>query len=196
MIAHIIPPSIIGYNDQDIWFLVFVRTRKTKHRNHNQKYGDPALHRPVVPLLFYNRCRYIFLTAARKSHMQLTSLLVKIPTCLFCLLLISQSVVKWVEGGRPFTHSFRSSIGVDKQFIGTLRHLVFTLGRLDVLPVGDLGIRNGVKLLYGLPAVPTPTKVRAVAEANGWAPYESVASWYIWWALDNTPVTYAAGDAR
>lgn len=68
---------------------------------------------------------------------------------------------------------------------------MFTLGRLDILPVGDLGIRNGVKLLYGLPAVPTPPQVRALADANGWAPYESVACWYIWHSLDNAPVADA-----
>lgn len=65
--------------------------------------------------------------------------------------------------------------------------LIFCMGRQDVLPVGDLGIRNGVKVLYSLPDIPSPDEVRAVAESNQWHPYESVASWYIWQSLDNAP---------
>jgi DNA-3-methyladenine glycosylase II len=64
--------------------------------------------------------------------------------------------------------------------------LIFALGRLDVLPVGDLGIRSGIQKLYGLDHLPTPTEVTAHAEQHHWHPYESVASWYIWQALDNT----------
>lgn len=65
--------------------------------------------------------------------------------------------------------------------------LMFCMGRLDVLPVGDLGIRNGIQKLYKLPALPDAETVRAVAAQNGWSPYESVASWYIWHSLDNAP---------
>jgi DNA-3-methyladenine glycosylase II len=65
--------------------------------------------------------------------------------------------------------------------------LMFCMGRLDVLPVGDLGIRNGVRKLYDFADVPTPDQVREVAQANNWQPYESVASWYIWHSLDNKP---------
>ena len=61
--------------------------------------------------------------------------------------------------------------------------LMFSLFRLDVLPVGDLGVRKGCQLLYGLPALPTPKEVAALADARGWAPYRSVASWYMWRAL-------------
>jgi len=53
--------------------------------------------------------------------------------------------------------------------------------------VGDLGIRNGVRKLYGFEDAPTPDQIREVAEKNGWHPFESVASWYIWQSLDNTP---------
>jgi DNA-3-methyladenine glycosylase II len=67
--------------------------------------------------------------------------------------------------------------------------LIFSLGRLDVLPVGDLGIRNGMKLLYGFDHLPNPDEMRAMATQNSWHPYESVASWYIWQSLDNTPKT-------
>ncbi len=65
--------------------------------------------------------------------------------------------------------------------------LMFCMGRLDVLPVGDLGIRNGIQKLYKLPALPDTETVRAVAAQNGWSSYASVASWYIWHSLDNAP---------
>jgi DNA-3-methyladenine glycosylase II len=62
--------------------------------------------------------------------------------------------------------------------------MIFALGRLDVLPVGDLGFKNGVKKLYNLPAVPTPKEVTAIAKKNHWHPYESVATWYAWQSLN------------
>jgi DNA-3-methyladenine glycosylase II len=63
--------------------------------------------------------------------------------------------------------------------------LIFCIGRLDVLPVGDLGIRNGVQKLYGLKGLPTPDQIIEIAEQYKWHPYESVASWYVWHSLDN-----------
>ena len=65
--------------------------------------------------------------------------------------------------------------------------LLFCMGRLDVLPTGDLGIRSGIKKLYGLSELPSPDEVRQIAAANSWHPYESVASWYVWHSLDNAP---------
>jgi len=65
--------------------------------------------------------------------------------------------------------------------------LIFCMGRLDVLPIGDLGIRNGVGKLYGFQSVPTPEEIKIIADKHSWHPYESVASWYIWQSLDNTP---------
>jgi DNA-3-methyladenine glycosylase II len=65
--------------------------------------------------------------------------------------------------------------------------LIFCMGRLDVLPIGDLGIRNGVRALYGLQDLPTPEQVGEIAAKNHWHPYESAASWYIWRSLDNEP---------
>ena len=65
--------------------------------------------------------------------------------------------------------------------------LMFCMGRLDVLPLGDLGIKNGVQKLYGLEHVPTPDDIIRIAETNSWHPYESVASWYVWHSLDNKP---------
>lgn len=67
--------------------------------------------------------------------------------------------------------------------------LIFCMARLDVLPVGDLGIKNGVKQLYNLSELPSEKDVTHVAETNGWHPYESVASRYVWLSLDNTSPT-------
>jgi DNA-3-methyladenine glycosylase II len=56
--------------------------------------------------------------------------------------------------------------------------LIFTLGRPDILPVDDFGVREGYRLLHGLEAQPKP---RALAEIGAaWAPYRSTAAWYLW----------------
>ncbi len=65
--------------------------------------------------------------------------------------------------------------------------LMFCMGRLDVLPVGDLGIRNGIRKLYDFDHLPDSRDIELLAEKNGWQPYESVASWYVWQSLDNVP---------
>lgn len=67
--------------------------------------------------------------------------------------------------------------------------LMFCMGRLDILPVGDLGIKNGIQKLYGLDRSPTPDEVKEIAAKNNWHPYESIAAWYIWQSLDNVPST-------
>jgi DNA-3-methyladenine glycosylase II len=60
--------------------------------------------------------------------------------------------------------------------------LMFRLGRPDVLPIDDFGVRNGFRLAYGLRGLPTP---KALAEfGQRWAPYRSVAAWYLWRAVD------------
>jgi DNA-3-methyladenine glycosylase II len=60
--------------------------------------------------------------------------------------------------------------------------LMFRLGRPDVLPIDDFGVRNGFRLAYGLRGMPTP---RGLAEFGArWAPYRSVAAWYLWRAVD------------
>lgn len=56
--------------------------------------------------------------------------------------------------------------------------LIFTLGRLDVLPVDDLGIRANIRRLYGLDELPNRRESEAIAEP--WRPYASIASWYLW----------------
>ncbi len=65
--------------------------------------------------------------------------------------------------------------------------LMFCMGRLDVLPVGDLGIKNGIQNLYGLDHSPAPDEIVKIADDNNWHPYASIASWYIWHSLDNKP---------
>ena len=60
--------------------------------------------------------------------------------------------------------------------------LMSRLGRPDVLPIDDFGVRNGFRLAYGLRGMPTP---RALAEfGTRWAPFRSVAAWYLWRAVD------------
>jgi DNA-3-methyladenine glycosylase II len=60
--------------------------------------------------------------------------------------------------------------------------LMFALRRTDVLPVGDLGIRNAIKAAYGLKESPTPAEVEAMGAR--WRPYCTVASWYLWRSLE------------
>jgi 3-methyladenine DNA glycosylase/8-oxoguanine DNA glycosylase len=55
---------------------------------------------------------------------------------------------------------------------------IFCLGKLDVLPVGDLGVRIAVRDLFGLAALPGPKEIEAMAVA--WRPYCTVAAWYLW----------------
>jgi DNA-3-methyladenine glycosylase II len=60
--------------------------------------------------------------------------------------------------------------------------LIFSLGRLDVLPVDDLGVRSAIKNLYGLKEMPNKTTCMEVAVP--WRPYASIGSWYCWRSLD------------
>ena len=60
--------------------------------------------------------------------------------------------------------------------------LMFGLGRPDVLPVGDYAVRKGFAVTYGLPEMPKPKELEAFGER--WRPYRSVASWYMWRALE------------
>lgn len=63
--------------------------------------------------------------------------------------------------------------------------LMFTLDRPDVLPVGDLGVRNAVARAYELERPPTPAELSALAEP--WRPYRTRACLYLWRSLDNEP---------
>ena len=64
--------------------------------------------------------------------------------------------------------------------------LMFTLHRPDVLPVGDLGVRNAAMRAYGLDAPPPPKALEELAEP--WRPYRTRACLYLWRSLDNEPV--------
>jgi DNA-3-methyladenine glycosylase II len=63
--------------------------------------------------------------------------------------------------------------------------LMFRLRRPDVLPVDDLGIVNAIHRLYGLRKKPTADRIRKIGEA--WRPYRTVACYYLWRSLENTP---------
>ncbi|MBV9539172.1 MAG: DNA-3-methyladenine glycosylase 2 family protein [Acidisphaera sp.] len=60
--------------------------------------------------------------------------------------------------------------------------LMFCLGRPDVLPVDDFGVREGYRRLHGLDVQPRPRELAALGEA--WAPYRSAAAWYLWRAAE------------
>jgi DNA-3-methyladenine glycosylase II len=63
--------------------------------------------------------------------------------------------------------------------------LMFTLHRPDVLPTGDLGVRNAAMRAFGLDAPPSPAELEAIAEP--WRPYRTRACLYLWRSLDNEP---------
>ncbi|HET8691240.1 MAG TPA: hypothetical protein VFM30_03855, partial [Steroidobacteraceae bacterium] len=60
--------------------------------------------------------------------------------------------------------------------------LMFTLGRPDVLPVDDYGVRLGYRIAYGKRALPKPRALARFGER--WAPYRTTAAWYLWRAVD------------
>ena len=59
--------------------------------------------------------------------------------------------------------------------------LMFSLGRPDVFPVDDLGIRNGMRKIVGINLEPE----KMISFAKRWKPYRTIASWYIWRSLEN-----------
>jgi DNA-3-methyladenine glycosylase II len=63
--------------------------------------------------------------------------------------------------------------------------LIFHLEREDVLPVGDLGIRNAIKAEYGLDELPTPAEMEELAEP--WRPHRTLACLYLWESISATP---------
>jgi DNA-3-methyladenine glycosylase II len=60
--------------------------------------------------------------------------------------------------------------------------LIFQLGRPDVMPADDFGVRNGFKLLHGHEDMPRPKDL--LAHAERWRPHRTVAAWYLWRAVD------------
>ena len=62
--------------------------------------------------------------------------------------------------------------------------LMFTLGRLDVLPITDYGVRKGFALTFGWKELPTPKEL--LEYGDRWRPHRSTAAWYLWRALELT----------
>jgi 3-methyladenine DNA glycosylase/8-oxoguanine DNA glycosylase len=60
--------------------------------------------------------------------------------------------------------------------------LMFTLGRMDVLPITDYGVRKGFALTYGRRDLPSPKEV--LEHGERWRPHRTTAAWYLWRALD------------
>ena len=61
--------------------------------------------------------------------------------------------------------------------------LIFSLGRQDVLPITDLGVRKAMEKVYSLSELPKPHTMIEIAEP--WRPYRSIATWYLWKSLSN-----------
>jgi len=66
--------------------------------------------------------------------------------------------------------------------------LIFKLGRPDILPVDDFGVRNGFRIAFGLLELPKPKEL--LAHGERWRPFATTAAWYLWRAAD------AAKDQR
>lgn len=63
--------------------------------------------------------------------------------------------------------------------------LIFSLGRFDVFPVGDLGIRKAIRDCFGFAEIPSAATMEELAVTRRWAPWRSIASWYLWRSLEN-----------
>ncbi|MFC2140045.1 DNA-3-methyladenine glycosylase family protein, partial [Bacteroidota bacterium] len=63
--------------------------------------------------------------------------------------------------------------------------LIFTLGRLNVLPYSDLGIKKAILLNYNLRKLPDEQKIIKLAQKNNWSPYNSIAALYLWKTLES-----------
>jgi DNA-3-methyladenine glycosylase II len=73
--------------------------------------------------------------------------------------------------------------------------MMFRLGRPDVLPDLDLGVQKAIQKAYRLRKLPTPERVLKIGAK--WAPYRTVASWYLWRSLDTPdPVPRSSGSGR
>ena len=114
-----------------------------------------------------------------------------------------RSLAEHVESGALVLDALRR-LG-DEEVVGALTEvkgvgartahmfLMFTLHRPDVLPVGDLGVRNAVRAAYGLASAPDPAALATLAEP--WRPHRTRACLYLWRSLDNEPsLSDAAAD--
>jgi DNA-3-methyladenine glycosylase II len=72
--------------------------------------------------------------------------------------------------------------------------LIFQLGRLDVLPADDFGVRNGFRIAYKKRAMPKPKDLLKFGKR--WRPYATTASWYLWRAADGKRETKAKAKSK
>jgi DNA-3-methyladenine glycosylase II len=72
--------------------------------------------------------------------------------------------------------------------------LMFRLGRPDVLPVDDLGVRKGVQIVHRLPEMPAPRELREFGER--WAPFRSLAGFYMWRVVEAAQAAKSVQRAR
>jgi 3-methyladenine DNA glycosylase/8-oxoguanine DNA glycosylase len=72
--------------------------------------------------------------------------------------------------------------------------LIFRLGRTDVLPLDDFGVRKGFQRTYRLPGL--PTKQQMLKKGEKWKPWRSIASWYLWRAAEQKPALKAKSAAK
>ena len=63
--------------------------------------------------------------------------------------------------------------------------LIFSLGRMDVLPVGDYGLQAGMQKLHALAELPKKARLHELTES--WKPYRSIGTWYVWRSLGGVP---------
>ena len=66
--------------------------------------------------------------------------------------------------------------------------LIFSLNRIDILPLGDLGLKAGIKKIYNMRGLPSPKKMLALGKK--WHPMETIATWYAWRIQDSEIITY------
>ena len=70
--------------------------------------------------------------------------------------------------------------------------LIFSLGRTDIMPADDFGVREGYRLIRGAASQPRPRVL--LAETASWSPWRSMAAWYLWRAADLAKLTRGAGN--
>ncbi len=105
---------------------------------------------------------------------------------------VKDIAAKTVSGIVPGSRAIRTMSDIEiLQTLTTLRGvgpwtvemlLIFTLGRPDVLPVTDYGVRKGFAVTYGWKELPAPKELLEAGEK--WRPYRTTAAWYFWRALD------------
>lgn len=142
----------------------------------------------VVALL--GRRRFAAESVRKLSHEQLRSAGLSRAKAVYF-----HDLADWVGSGRINLHAIHQAD--DEEIIRELTQvkgigrwtaemfLIFCLGRPDVLPIDDLGLRAGVRRCDGLEEMPTKAEVRE--RGSIWAPYRTVATWYLWQSLKPPP---------